>query len=68
MTTVASTYLSLGEKVEEVSICCHSDTPVSFLVILIQIPGLCCTGKGAVEIAKLVKSLVDESNRSAGYS
>lgn len=24
--------------------------------------------KGAVEIAKLVKSLVDESNRSAGYS
>ncbi|KAF8808825.1 LamB/YcsF [Phlegmacium glaucopus] len=50
VTTIAGTYLSLGEKVEEVSICCHSDTP------------------GAVEIAKLVKSLVDESNRSAGYA
>lgn len=49
VTTIAGTYLSLGEKVNEISICCHSDTP------------------GAVEIAKLVKSLVDESNRSAGY-
>ncbi|THU91286.1 LamB/YcsF family protein [Dendrothele bispora CBS 962.96] len=41
--------LPLGDHVQEVTICCHSDTP------------------GAVGIANLVKSLVDESNKSAGY-
>ncbi|KAJ7601112.1 lactam utilization protein lamb [Mycena floridula] len=50
VTTNAGTYLSLGENIKEVSICCHSDTP------------------GAVENARLVKSLVDESNRVAGYT
>ncbi|RDB19015.1 Lactam utilization protein lamB [Hypsizygus marmoreus] len=50
LTTVAGTYLLLGQNVKEVSICCHSDTP------------------GAVEVAQLVKTMVDESNRVAGYT
>ncbi|TFK35166.1 hypothetical protein BDQ12DRAFT_688600 [Crucibulum laeve] len=50
VTTVAGTYLPLGENIDEVSICCHSDTP------------------GAVEVAQLVKKLVDESNQKAGYA
>ncbi|KAF9475578.1 lamb YcsF family protein [Pholiota conissans] len=49
VTTVAGTYLPLGDNITEVSICCHSDTP------------------GAVEIAQLVKHLVDESNKAAGF-
>ncbi|KAH8094907.1 lactam utilization protein lamb [Cristinia sonorae] len=43
VTTTAGT-LPIGEGVDDVSICVHSDTP------------------GSVEIAKTVKSLVDESN------
>ncbi|PPQ76380.1 hypothetical protein CVT26_015388 [Gymnopilus dilepis] len=50
VTTVGGDFLPLGNNVNEVTICCHSDTP------------------GAVEIAQLVKSLVDESNHSAGYA
>jgi len=50
VTTVGGAFLPLGDNVNEVTICCHSDTP------------------GAVEIAQLVKKLVDESNRSAGYA
>ncbi|KAF8901327.1 lamb YcsF family protein [Gymnopilus junonius] len=50
VTTVEGGFLSLGDNIKEVTICCHSDTP------------------GAVEIAQLVKKLVDESNRSAGYA
>ncbi|KAJ6622707.1 LamB/YcsF family protein [Mycena sp. CBHHK59/15] len=50
ITTNVGGFLPLGDNIEEVSICCHSDTP------------------GAVEIARLVKSLVDESNKRAGYT
>ncbi|KAJ7205635.1 lactam utilization protein lamb [Mycena rebaudengoi] len=50
ITTNTGGYLPLGDNIEEVSICCHSDTP------------------GAVDIARLVKSLVDESNQRAGYT
>ncbi|KAJ4497750.1 lactam utilization protein lamb [Lentinula lateritia] len=49
VSTNANTVIPLGRNVNEVTICCHSDTP------------------GAVENARLVKSLVDESNRLAGY-
>ncbi|KAF5313906.1 hypothetical protein D9619_013063 [Psilocybe cf. subviscida] len=47
VTTNAGSYLSLGENIDEVSICCHSDTP------------------NAVNIAQLVKQLVDDSNRES---
>ncbi|KAJ6475106.1 lamb YcsF family protein [Mycena vitilis] len=50
VTTDTNEFLPLGDNVNEVSICCHSDTP------------------GAVDIAQLVKSLVDESNKRAGYT
>ncbi|KAF5351418.1 hypothetical protein D9758_013505 [Tetrapyrgos nigripes] len=49
VTTNNGTLLPLGDHVDEVTVCCHSDTP------------------GAIGIAKLVKSLVDESNNAAGY-
>ncbi|KAK1232580.1 hypothetical protein PQX77_004291 [Marasmius sp. AFHP31] len=50
VTTIDGQLLPFDMNVDEVSICCHSDTP------------------GAVEIATLVKGLVDEHNRSAGHN
>ncbi|KAG7087252.1 hypothetical protein E1B28_013233 [Marasmius oreades] len=49
ITTVDGSHLPFGDDVDEVSICCHSDTP------------------GAVEVAKLVKIVVDEHNLAAGF-
>jgi len=49
ITTNTGSTLLIGGEVEEVSICCHSDTP------------------DAVKIAEVVKALVDESNKLAGY-
>ncbi|KAF9264320.1 lactam utilization protein lamb [Marasmius fiardii PR-910] len=49
VTTNDGSLLPFGEDVDEVSICCHSDTP------------------GAVEIAKLVASVVEEHNVAAGF-
>ena len=60
VTTIAGTYLSLGEKVEEVSICCHSDTPVRFLSHLDL--------KRAHVLQGAVEVLRQTCNRSAGYA
>ncbi|KAJ7861751.1 lactam utilization protein lamb [Mycena leptocephala] len=50
LTTNLGGILPLGDSLTEVSICCHSKT----------------NSNGAVGIARLVKSLVDESNQCAG--
>lgn len=66
VTTIAGTYLPLGDNITEVSICCHSDTPVR-LNLLLQSNCLIFWPQGAVEIAQMVKQLVDESNKAAGF-
>ncbi|KAL0571379.1 hypothetical protein V5O48_010584 [Marasmius crinis-equi] len=49
ITTIDGQLLPFSMTVDEVSICCHSDTP------------------GAVEVATLVKGIVDEHNQSAAF-
>jgi lactam utilization protein B len=66
VTTIAGTYLPLGDNITEVSICCHSDTPVR-LHLLLRSKCLIFSPQGAVEIAQMVKQLVDESNKAAGF-
>ena len=61
ITTVSGT-LPLPDDVSEVSICCHSDTPVSLDSIFLTWT-LSLILQGAVEIATVVKSLVDGYNR-----
>ena len=66
ITTVQGT-LPLPEGVAEVSICCHSDTPVraSSFCGFPKLGGAGLTHaalQGAVEIANAVKALVDENN------
>lgn len=67
VTTVGGKLLPIGQNISEVSICCHSDTPVSFddrpsgvLHLIARV------SQGAVEIAQTVKGLVDESNKVFG--
>ena len=50
----------VGDGVQEVSICVHSDTPVSHQPFTFSLCSF--ISQGAVEVAKLVKRLVDESN------
>jgi len=60
-TEIAGQYLPLETEADEVTICVHSDTPVSIHVQIVYI-GAKFALEGAVDIAKLVRKLVDEHN------
>ena len=65
ITTTAGT-LPLAPGVREVSICCHSDTPVRPSSLLFFLREDANVAQGAVEIARVVKALVDENNAVVG--
>lgn len=68
ITTVSGT-IPLPDDVTEVSICCHSDTPVSLITVIRRNAHSECLFdchspvQGAVEIATAVKELVDAYNK-----
>lgn len=62
--TTTNGFVPLGDNLSEVTICVHSDTVrlLLFFLILVANNKCPCLQPGAEDIAKIVKSLVDEIN------